>query len=388
MAKIAANLSQVSALNAALHLARSITGCGSASGESSQDYQAWAFMGILGHVSSVQAVRQTWQSAQSIQNVPEKGLIWGAIATKLIALGEPSYGVFIAQKLAAAVPLPNAETYSPWELRGFSVRETSLQTIASALAEKQEFAAAMQVVKTMTDLTPDTSSLFLFTPRPTPKSAAMQDIAHQLAIAGRTAEAIDLAKTIPDHEAKALAWIAIARELQTQGKPAEAVQLLQDLPLPPPPEPNDYYHINRISHIATALVTVGQTDRAMQLAQAGASPWEQETILTDIAIQLANSGQIEAALKLAQPLTLPGLRALAFSQIATKLVELGQLEQALQITSSESTINEGVRDDLLVKLATRYAQQNERSQALAAAELIANPETKAKTIVAIALASR
>jgi tetratricopeptide (TPR) repeat protein len=385
MSKIAANLSAVSQLNSALQIARSISGCGSADGSTSQDYQAWAFLGILSHLSTVQDVRQTWQNAQSISSPVEKAATWEAIATRLVDLGEPAYATFIAQKLATEVPVPNFQSSPMWELQQFSARETALQTIAIALAQKQQFTAAMQVVQRMTDVMPASASTFNFSLRPMPKSAAMGEIAHQLAIAGQTSKAIDLAKTIPDPEAKALAWIAIASEVQTKGQTAEAARLLRDLPLPPPPAPDDYYYTSQMSHIAVALVTAGQSDRALQIARSFPDTNTQESLLADIAVRMAELNQIEPALNLAKPLTLPGLRATAFSQIAKQLANTGHLDQAFQILTTELMPSEWEKDEMLADVANRYAQLGQRSQALTTAEAITNIEIKARAMAAIAV---
>ena len=113
-----------------------------------------------------------------------------------------------------------------------------------------------------------------------------------------------------------------------------------------------------------------------------------ESTLTDIATQLADIGQVEPALKLANTLTFEGSRATVFNKVAAKLVKLGQLDQAFQIASSlqgsPSSLQGSERDKLLADIANQFARSGKRSQALQAAEAIADDEVKAKSIAAIA----
>lgn len=391
LSKIAGNLSLLSQLDTALQVAASVSGCSSAAGESHQDYQAWAYLGILSHLAKVDQVKQTWKSAQTIESPLEQALAWSAIALKLVDMGETPLALSVASKLTK---IPASKEYtSEWTQQNFQTKENALRDIAIKLAQKQQFETAMQVVQGMTEspqqASGSTQGIDDLFPRPSIKDVTLGEIAHQLAIAGQVSQAVEMANGIPDPEAKALAVIAIARVLQKTGQQTQAEQLLQDLSLPPTPtKPNDYQGYQPRSHIATALVTVGQTDRAMQMAQSIQDDLVKESTLTDIATQLADIGQVEPALKLANTLKGEGSRATVFNKVAAKLVELGQLDQAFQIASSlqgsPSSLQGSERDKLLADIANQFARSGKRSQALQAAEAIADDEVKAKTIAAIA----
>jgi tetratricopeptide (TPR) repeat protein len=391
LSKIAGNLSLLSQLETALQVAGSVSGCSSAAGESHQDYQAWAYLGILSHLAKVDQVKQTWKSAQTIESPLEQAIAWSAIALKLVDMGETPLALSVARKVTEI--RPPKEYTSEWTQQNFQTKEGALRDIAIKLAQKQQFETAMQVVQGMTQspqqASGSTQGIDDLFPRPSIKDVTLREIAHQLALAGQVSQAVQMANGIPDTEAKALAVIAIARVLQKTGQETQASQLLQDLSLPPTPtKPNDYQGYQPRSRIAAALVTVGQTNRAIQMAQSIQDDSVKESTLTDIATQLANIGQVEPALKLANTLTFEGSRATVFNKVAAKLVELGQLDQAFQIASSlqgsPSSLQGTERDKLLADIANQFARSGKRSQALQAAEAIADDEVKAKTIAAIA----
>lgn len=390
LSKIAGNLSLLSQLDSALQLAGSVSGCSSAAGQSTQDYQAWAFLGILSHLTKVDSIKQTWKSAQAIQSPLEQSIAWSAIAVKLSDMGEVPLALSIAQKIAAITPVKDS---SPeWTLLNFGTKENALRDIALKLAQKQQFDAAMQVVQGMTASSQLVSGLRQESdnfPQPSIKDTTLGEIAHQLAVAGQVSPALQLANSISNIEGKALAQIAIARVLQTTKQESQASKLLQDLALPPTPtQPNDYYGYQPLNRIATALVTVGQTDRALHITESIPTDLMRETTLTDIAVQLVDFGQIEPALRLAKRLKGEGSRAILFNKVGSKLVELGQLDRALQIASSpaisSSSLEGSEKAKLLAEIADKFAQLGQRSQALKAAEIIEDNELKAKTIAAIA----
>ncbi len=392
LSKIAGNLSLLSQLDTALQVAGSVSGCSSAAGQSTQDYQAWAFLGILSHLAKVDQVKQTWNSAQAIKSPLEQSIAWSAIALKLVDMGETPLALSIAQKIAAIPPVKDYS--SEWTQLNFGTKENALRDIAIKLAQKQQFDAAKQVVQGMTDspqsVSGSTQESEIF-PHPSIKDTTLGEIAHQLALTGQVSQALQLANSIPDPEGKALALIAIARGLQKTGQEAQASKLLQDLPLPPTPtNPNDYAGYEALSHIAVALVTVGQTDRALEMAQSIPNDLVKESTLTDIAVQLADVGQIDPALKLVNTLKGEGSRATVFNKVASKLVEMGQLDRAFQMVSSiggsPSSLQGSEKEQLLANIADQFARKGERSQAEKAAEALEDDQLKAKEMAAIAQA--
>ncbi|MEC4812213.1 MAG: tetratricopeptide repeat protein [Scytonema sp. PMC 1069.18] len=387
LSKIAGNLSLMSQLETALQIANSIEGCGSAGGEATQNYQAWAFVGILNHLAKVDQVQQTWKNAQAIKSPVEKAVTWSAIAVKLIDMGETSIALDIAKKLTKEIPSPT-KLDSGFKFKTYQAREDALRDIAVKLAEKQQFDAAEQIAQAMTEpaqlgLSPQDA--FYLLPTPSIKDSTLVEIIRQYAKAKKVPQALQLAKKIPDVEAKALAIIAVAKELQQTGEKAQAAKLLKDIPLPPTPKKsNDYQGYMSLSHVAIALVPVGQTDRAIKIAESLGSELMKESTLTDIGVQLADMGQIEPAMKIANSLKGAGSRAIVLNKVASMLTDDGQLDRAFEVASSfqgrETT-------KLLADIASKFACSGKRDRALKVAETIPDDEVKAIEIAEIASVS-
>ena len=87
LSKIAGNLSLTAQLDRGLKVASQVESCSSGIGESGEDYQTWAYLGILGHLGKIEQLQQTWQSARSISQNIEKANVGSAIAVKSIEMG-------------------------------------------------------------------------------------------------------------------------------------------------------------------------------------------------------------------------------------------------------------------------------------------------------------
>jgi hypothetical protein len=385
LAKIAANLSLQTQLNKALQIAQTISGCSSASGDSTQEYQAWAFLGILNNLQQLEPIKQTWYSSQKINSPQEKAVVWSKIAVKMAEIGETSFALSIGKKLATDIPSPTTIS-SELDIGSFFVRENSLAEIGIKLAQKQQFDSAMEIAQTLTDnkqLLPE----FLrdYFSYPTSKISVLSEIGKQMVGNKKLPEALQLIKNTTDKATKTFVQIAVASELEKSGQQTQAKKLFQALSLPPAPTKASSNKDNQIFHdIAVALVVAKQTEKAMQMVNAIQKDIDKESILTDIAIQLADSGDIQAALNLVKNLQSKGYKNSVNTKIAVKLIEQGQLEQALQILNSQSEID----TSLISQIAEKFASVGKKEEAIKIAESIKNQEDKAKTLAAIALLLR
>ena len=305
-------------------------------------------------------------------------------------MGETPLALSIAKKLALDIP-PPTKIDLEWTQRNFQSREQGLRDIAVEFAQKQNFDVAMEVTQNMTEPTqPEFNSTFDGDQslNPSIKDLTLGEIASQLALTKKVSQALQLANNIPNTEAKTLALISIAGSLQNTGDSAQAAQILGNLQLPPTgKKPNDYYGYQPLKRVAVALANV-QLDQALAITQSIKDHLVQETTFTDIASELADSGKVDSALKLLNNLQGKGSQATVLLKVASKLVELGKLEQAYKLISpidgSSSSLDGSEKVKLLVKIVNQYARQRQKSQAIQAAENIADPELKAETIADIA----
>jgi tetratricopeptide (TPR) repeat protein len=384
LSKIATNLSLQAQLDKGLQIAQNISACSSANGEYTQDYQAWAFLGILNHLKKVEAIKQTWNTAQKISFTHEKLTTWSAIAMKMADIGETQFALSIAKKLADEIP-PITQIDSGLSMSTFFARENALADIAIALAKKQQFDAAMQISQTMIEnnqAIPERVREFISLPVPSPKSTVLIEITQQLVAAKKVSQALQLANNLPDDTAKILAQIAVAQELQKNGQKTQAAQIFQNLSLPKSPaKANSSQGYEAHSSVAVALVKAKQIDKAIQVVNSIQDSLTKESILTNIAIQLADVGEIEKALSLVKNLEGEGSKASVNNKVVAKLIEVGQLEQALQITTSLKEPD----NELIGKLAEKIAASGKKEQAIKIAESINGEELKARTLAAIAL---
>ncbi len=382
LSKIATNLSLQAQLDKALQVAKGITGCFSANGESTQDYQAWAFLGILNNLRKLEAVRETWNATQKMQASHEKATVWSAIAVKMADLGETEFALSIGKKLAVEIP-SITEANSGSSIGEFFTRENSLADIGIKLAQKQKFDAAMEIAQTMTANNSKLVGILRdYFPSPSPKTMVLVEIAKNQAAAGKVAQALELANTIPDSTSKTVAQIAIAHQLQKSGQQTQATQILQNLSLPKSPaKPDEFSAYESHRQIAIALVKAKQLEMAIKLTNSIEKKSEKESILNDIANELANLGQIQQALNLVKSIESPGYKTTLNNKIAIKLLETGKLEQSLEILSSDKEVD----IDILVKLAEKFAKVGKKEQAIQVAESIINEDLKAKLLATIAL---
>ncbi|MBD2461379.1 tetratricopeptide repeat protein [Oscillatoria sp. FACHB-1407] len=418
MSRIAVNLNLVADLDRALEVAKSITGCTSASGEGGQNYQASAFIGILERLTTVEQVEQAWDNAQAISSISEKSEIWSAIATKFIDMGEPPQAVMIARQLAEDIP-PVSSIESDAELRMYWAREGALQTIGINLAVQQQFDAAFQVTAYMVEpAPPQPGTSFAYSLSAASKAEVLSGIAYHYAIAGRVADALEVVNSISNNRVKTLAQLAIAQQLQEAGDQEQASQILQQVSIPQPAA-DDYEGNAFLAQIALRFTALGRMDRAMQLVElvpdrflkdhtlrgmievlARQNQIDTALALTDrlsdtavkgsaqstIAVELARSGQLERALAIAGSIDHAPIRKLTYHDIANHLLATEQVEQALHVALLEPTPEyvQPAQDTLLATIAVPLVLTGQLTQAMQAVEAIADDQLQTETLAAIA----
>lgn len=387
LSKIAGNLSLLKQFDKALEVARSVTGCSSASGDSTQDYQAWAYLGILANMANVQQVKQAWTSAQTIQNGSEKMAVWSEIGRKLAAMGEVNLALAVAEKFSQEFQTVTVIN-SGVDIREFGQKESILSAIAIELAKNKQFDSALKIVQKIHELTPEQEAAvkqYNMPTQPSIKALTLVEIAREYAKDRQVEPALQLVNSIGNQEGKALGIIAIAQALQTTGKSDQADKLIaESLQLPAIPSTDNSEANQSISRIALALLTVGKVDQALQIVQSIKNDTTKEEAMAKIASKLSEMGQVERGFQIAKTINLAGIKQEALYKIGLKYIELGQLERGLEVTK---LMPEDSNIDLLASLADGLAKAGKTEQALQVAQTIGNVSVKAIAIANIAAQS-
>jgi tetratricopeptide (TPR) repeat protein len=158
------------------------------------------------------------------------------------------------------------------------------------------------------------------------------DIARTLAAAGRTDEALNLARLIKAPAARAYALAGVAEALGQAGKsePAstlaqEALQTAQDVKA----EPDRSYTLDWVVRGLAA----GKSAEALRVSEIIQDPQSHDQALLDIAGILALSGSTDDALSLAHKLRNPKFGGLLFGTIVTALAREGRGKEAADTLS-------------------------------------------------------
>jgi tetratricopeptide (TPR) repeat protein len=355
--EIAKSLSLVSELDQALQVAETIWGCNSASGDSAQYYQAWAYLGILSNLRTVEQLQQAWNSAKRMPQAPnvsgdpaERLITWHEIAEKLIDLGEIPLALSITTQLSTLSKIKDDTRMYSYPEFLVETGQENLQKIALKLAQKQQFEAALQV----TQLLANASAR---------QDIARKEIASQLAYTRQLDKALQVANSISDATIKTRTKLAIVENLQKVGLTTQANALFEKLILSLTPES------------APELVAIGQRDRALNLiAKLDEQSDAQAQILVETAMKFVELKQLEPALKLSSRLKEDRNRHPLLLAIAAQQVKLEQLDQALELALSLK--NSGLwdlppqRDRLLASITHGFAQSGQSAKARQAAEEI------------------
>jgi hypothetical protein len=370
--EIAKSLSLVSELDQALQVAETIWGCNSASGDSAQYYQAWAYLGILSNLRTVEQLQQAWNSAKRMPQAPnvsgdpaERLITWHEIAEKLIDLGEIPLALSITTQLSTLSKIKDDTRMYSYPEFLVETGQENLQKIALKLAQKQQFEAALQV----TQLLADASAR---------QDIARKEIASQLAYTRQLDKALQVANSIADAIIKTRTKLAIVENLQKIGLTTQANALFEKLIPVLTPES------------APELVAIGQRDLALNLiAKLDEQSDAQAQILVEIAMKFVELKQLEPALKLSSRLKEDRNRHPLLLAIAAQQVKLGQLDQALELALSLK--NSGLwdlppqRDLLLASIAHEFAQSGQSAKARQAAEEISEDLARVAVISELAL---
>jgi tetratricopeptide (TPR) repeat protein len=151
LSKIAANLSKLTQLKQALAIAETVEGCGSASGESGQDYQAESFLAILENTDNLTDLDQIWESSKNINREIEKAPVWSEIALKYIQVGKAKKAFKIAEKISKEIPTIT-EIDSGYAMRSVSIKPQALSKIALALNDAGYQEKALTVANFIEDV--------------------------------------------------------------------------------------------------------------------------------------------------------------------------------------------------------------------------------------------
>jgi tetratricopeptide (TPR) repeat protein len=371
-AEIAKTLSLVSELDQALAVAETLWGCHSASGDTAQQYQAWAYLGILSHLGTVEQLQRTWNSAKGMPQAPgievdpgERVMTWYGIADKLIDLGEIPLALSIATQLSTTSKIKDNGGMSINPDYPLQLGQEDLEKIAIKLAQKQKFEAALQVTQLLADA-------------PARQDIARKEIAGQLAYARQLDKALQVAESVSDRTMKTRSKLAIVQSLQKIGLTTQAKVLFETLIPSLSPE------------AAPELVAIGQGDLALKLLDKLEVKLDKSgQVLAETAIQFVELKQLEPALKLADHIKNDDIRHPLLLAIAAQQVKLGQLDQALVLAVSLKKSSHWdvppQRNQLLASIARGFVRSGQFAKARQVAEEVSEEIAKVALLSELAI---
>jgi tetratricopeptide (TPR) repeat protein len=204
------------------------------------------------------------------------------------------------------------------------------------------------------------------------QASALQEIAHELIVAGEYDRALELTATIPlewyktdvlsevvphltsdaqhdrtvelaasitNHSYQVQALQAIVPHLTTQAqydRVLELVPITISYDQPPPPEGQEYPEIELLKAIVPHLTTEAQHDRALVLAASITERRYQAKVLEAIAPHLATQAQYDRALELAASITNRSYQAKVLKAIAPHLTTEAQYDRVLELAETIS----------------------------------------------------
>jgi tetratricopeptide (TPR) repeat protein len=371
-AEIAKTLSLVSELDQALEVAETLWGCHSASGDSAQQYQAWAYLGILSHLGTVEQLQRTWNSAKRMPQAPnivadpvERIMTWYGIADKLIDVGEIPLVLSIATQISIASKLKDNGGMSINPDYPLQLGQENLQNIALKLAQKQKLEAALQVTQLLADA-------------PARQDIVRREIAGQLARARQLDKALQVAASVADRTMETRSKLAIVQNLQKIGLTTPANALFETLIPALSPE------------TAPELVAIGQSDLALKLLDKLDGKLDKNgRVLAETALQFVELKQLEPALKLADHIKNDEIRHPLLLAIVEQQVKLGQLDQALVLALSLKKSNvwglSTKRDQLLASIAMGFGRSGQLAKARQVAEAVSEELAKVALLSDLAI---
>ena len=301
---IAAELVKVGESEKAIEIAGSIKGAGA---------KFRALRGIAAELVKVGESEKAIEIAGSIKDARKKAVVLATIAIELAKAGEVEKAIEITVSIKDAY-----------------FKSVALGRIAVGLAKAGKVEKAIEFVDSIKDVGV--------------KARVLVRIAAELAKAGKTkkagvifSEAIELAGSIKDAGTKSFVskpWMlrSIATELAKAGKSEKAIEIAGSIK-------DASVKSRALREIATELAKVGKIEKAAvvfsQAIEATGSIKEYKSLsLRDIAAELAKAGKIEKAIEIAGSIKDARVKTEALQNIATELAKAGEVEKAIEITVS------------------------------------------------------
>ena len=173
-----------------------------------------------------------------------------------------------------------------------------------------------------------------------------------------------------------------SHELVTAGDCERALQVAQTIKHP-------YFKAHSLAEIARSYAAAGKNSQAAEIfslaetvAQTIQHSHSKDIALTDIARSYVAAGQYEQALRVVSSIKDDSDKDSALQAIVRSSTEKGQYEQALRVASSIKDDNN--RDSALAEIARSYAEKGQYEQALRAASSIKSDDKRDSALEAIA----
>lgn len=335
LAAVAKNLNLLGDLERALEIANDIYGCTSANQEYSQNYQISVYTGILNSFAKPKQIRQSWKSASKITDTIDKLDIWGAIALKLIEVGEIDLSFEVAGKVAAAENSTLVGYAPPYP----SYKEQKLTDIAFKLAEVGATARARQVADLIGK--PLSKEIEVFISIPAAKKLDRQGKSIEAKeLLSRNLQLLDLNKldspNLPFNDVLKSIEVRkqIAVELAKIGQLEFGLQVVQGIPKD--------RRGGTLYQMAAALVDIGNLEATFQISEIIDDSIDLPYFLATIAPKLTTKEQLETALKIVERIQADAkiadyVKEEAIAKIALRLIATGQLDRGLELAKNLKT---------------------------------------------------
>ena len=305
------------------------------------DAKSQKLRGIAAELVKVGESEKAIEIAGSIKDARKKAVVLATIAIELAKAGEVEKAIEITVSIKDAY-----------------FKSVALGRIAVGLAKAGKVEKAIEFVDSIKDVGV--------------KARVLVRIAAELAKAGKTkkagvifSEAIELAGSIKDAGTKSFVskpWMlrSIATELAKAGKSEKAIEIAGSIK-------DASVKSRALREIATELAKVGKIEKAAvvfsQAIEATGSIKEYKSLsLRDIAAELAKAGKIEKAIEIAGSIKDARVKTEALQNIATELAKAGEVEKAIEITVSIK--DAGDKDRALREIATELAKAGEVEKAI------------------------
>jgi hypothetical protein len=220
------------------------------------------------------------------------------------------------------------------------------------------------------------------------KNRVLYAIAVKLAQVGEANLAQQTAQSISDAQIKELALLSAASFSLKTGDREQAQQLLSQAQTIATTS-QSFLLGETLSHVAVNLVAVGQTEKALQLAQMESNnSYIPPDVLKDVAVKLAAIGQPEQALQLVETFKDDRLKGTTLSDVVAQLKDVQSVNRALQIAKiidfkdySDSDYQKG---EMLLNIAKRLVELKQNDLAQQVAQSIKNDSWKAQALATVA----